>query len=516
MSSDPVRSLLQKRQEVYEGGGPARIATQHEAGKLTARERLALLFDPDTFQELNLFVQHRSNDPSLAGKHLPGDGVVTGLGGVDGRVAYVASQDFTVAGGSVGEGTARKIREVMDAALKTGCPFVFINDGAGARIQEGVDALSGYGDIFFRNVLLSGVVPQISIIAGPCAGGAAYSPALTDFIIQVRNEGQIYITGPKVIKEVTGEEISAEALGGVESHAYYSGVVHFVAESDEHAVEITKRLLSFLPSNNAELCPFFPELAEDAVAPDPMLEQIVPVDPRQPYDVRNVITHVVDRGDFLEIQEHFAPNIVIGLGRIQGHTVGVVGNQPIVKAGVLDIDCSDKASRFIRFCNAFSIPILTFVDVPGFLPGVRQEYGGIVRHGAKMLFAYAAATVPKITILLRKAYGGAYLAMCAKSMGADRTAAWPNAEIAVMGPEGAVNVLHRKQIQGAEDPAAERKRLVEEYTETYANPYLAAERGMIDNVILPAETRPYVAAAFSVLRTKREIRPQKKHGLIPL
>lgn len=516
MNEDSIGSLREIRKRLEAGGGSARVAKQHEAGKLTARERLAFLFDPDTFQESHLFVQHRCVGFGLDDRELAGDGVVTGCGGVDGRPVYVASQDFTVAGGSVGEGTARKIREVMDNALRTGDPFVFVNDGAGARIQEGVDALAGYGDIFFRNVLLSGVVPQISVIAGPCAGGAAYSPALTDFIIQVRNEGQIYITGPKVIKEVTGEDITAEALGGVESHAHYSGVVHFVAESDEHAIGLVKRLLSFLPSNNTEDPPIHAPFAElDAIA-DPTLNEVVPSDPREPYDIHDVIQRVVDAQDFFEVQPQFAPNLVIGFARIQGRTIGIVANQPKVKAGVLDIDSSDKASRFVRFCNAFNIPLVTFVDVPGFLPGVRQEYGGIIRHGAKMLFAYGAATVPKITIILRKAYGGAYLAMCGKSMGADRSVAWPTAEVAVMGAEGAVNVLFRKEIEGALDVAAKRAELISHYRERFASPLAAARRGLLDDIIEPADTRPYLAAALEVLKAKREMRPHKKHGLIPM
>lgn len=516
MAQNPQDDLLRRRAHLYAGGGSERVKAQHEAGKLTARERLALLFEPSTFQEFNVFMEHRCTDFGLAGKEMPGEGVVTGYGVADGRPLYAASQDFTVAGGSVGEVGAKKICEVMDAALKTGDPFVFINDSGGARIQEGVDALAGYGGIFYRNVLLSGVVPQISIIAGPCAGGAAYSPALTDFIIQVRNAGQLYITGPKVIKEVTGEDISAEELGGAESHAHYSGGVHFVAADDADAIVLAKRLLSFVPSNNTEEPPFYPELRESQVGPLPELDAIVPADSRQPYDIREVIVRVLDRGDFLEVQEGFAGNLIVGFGWLEGRSVGIVANQPMVKAGVLDIDSSDKGARFIRFCNAFNIPLLTFVDVPGFLPGVAQEFGGIIRHGAKMLFAYASATVPKLTVVIRKAYGGAYLAMCAKSMGADRICAWPTAEIAVMGAEGAVNVLYRREIAAAEDPAAERARRVREYKDLFANPYVAAGRGLVDDVILPSETRVYLASALDVLRAKQELRPQKKHGLIPL
>ncbi|TNF34403.1 MAG: acyl-CoA carboxylase subunit beta [Deltaproteobacteria bacterium] len=511
---DRVSELNVRRRDISAGGGQKRIEKQHAEGKLTARERLALLFEPDTFQETHRFVRHRSTSFGMADKEFPGEGVVTGHGLVDGRPAYVASQDFTVAGGSVGEGTAFKITEIMDLALKTGAPFVFINDGAGARIQEGVHALAGYGRIFYRNVLLSGVVPQISIIAGPCAGGAAYSPALTDFIIQVRHAGQMYITGPSVIRAVTGEEVTAEQLGGVECHSTYSGVVHFVAESGAEAMQIARRLLSFLPSNNTELAPR--HMVDDVVVLDPGMNEIVPIDARAPYDMRRVIARVVDQGDFLEVQAQFAPNLIIGFGRVLGQTVGVVANQPNVRAGVLDIDASDKASRFVRFCNAFNIPLVTFVDVPGFLPGVRQEIGGIIRHGAKMLFAYAAATVPKITIVVRKAYGGAYLAMCARDLGADKIAAWPTGEIAVMGATGAVNILYRDQIKKAENPEAERAERMAEYEERFSTPYEAAAAGLVDDVIEPAETRAYIATALEFLASKRELRPQKKHGLIPM
>ncbi|MCB2230569.1 acyl-CoA carboxylase subunit beta [bacterium] len=516
MAKSRIQDLQKRRAKLVQGGGPDRVKKQHELGKLTARERIDLLFEEDTFRESLLWVKHRCTSFGMADKEFPGEGVVTGHGICDGRPVYVASQDFTVAGGSVGEMTGRKIREAMDAALKTGDPFVMINDSGGARIQEGVDSLSGYGQIFYRNVLLSGVVPQISIIAGPCAGGAAYSPALTDFIIQVRSEGQMYITGPLVIKQVTGEEITAEQLGGVESTAHYSGVVHFVAEDDEDAIALTKRLLSYLPSNNTEDPPFRPDLHDEGVFPDDSMNDIVPEDPAEPYDMHEVISRVLDQGDFLEVQEQFASNIIVGFGRLAGYSVGVVANQPLVKAGVLDIDSSDKASRFIRFCNAFNIPILTFVDVPGFMPGVQQEYGGIIRHGAKMLFAYASATVPKLTTVIRKAYGGAYLAMCAKSMGADTLIAWPSAEIAVMGAEGAVGVLYRKEISSADDPEKARQDKIREYKELFANPYVAAGHGLVDEIVDPSDTRSYLAQALEVLKAKRELRPQKKHGLIPL
>ncbi len=516
MDENLIRALREKRAKLYLGGGQKRIEKQHAAGKLTARERLALFFEEDTFQESHLFIKHRCTNFDLAGKEMPGEGVVTGYGAVGDRPVYAVSQDFTVAGGSVGEAHAQKIVEVMDSALKTGDPFVFINDSGGARIQEAVDALSGYGKIFYRNVLLSGVVPQISVICGPCAGGAAYSPALTDFIIQVRGTSQMFITGPKVIKEVTGEEVTAEQLGGVDTHAQVSGVAHFIADSDEHAMQIARQLISFLPSNNTEDPPFYPEMHEEAVASDESLNAIVPESPREPYDMLQVIHRVVDGGEFLQVHEHYAKNLIVGFGRLEGRTIGVIANQPLVKAGVLDIDSSGKGASFIRFCNAFNIPLVTFVDVPGFMPGVQQEYGGIIRHGAKMLFAYASATVPKMTIVVRKAYGGAYLAMCSKDMGADRTCAWPTGEIAVMGAEGAVNVLYRKEISGAEDPKEERAKRIEEYREAFANPFNAASRGLIDDVIEPADTRLYLASALEVLRAKRELRPQKKHGLIPM
>jgi len=455
-------------------------------------------------------------DFGMQDKELPGEGVVTGYGLVGGRPVYAVSQDFTVAGGAVGEATAAKVSDLQDNAMKTGDPIIFINDSGGARIQEGVSSLAGYGDIFYRNIRASGVVPQISIISGPCAGGAAYSPALTDFIIQVRHEGQMYITGPSVIKQVTGEDVTAEQLGGVDSHSHYSGVVHFVAESGGEGIAIAQRLLSFLPSNNTDDPPLYEELHEDVVGPDESLNSIVPENARTPYDMHDIIRKVVDQGDFMEVQEHYAPNLIVGFGRMEGSTIGVVANNPTQKAGVLDIDSSTKGARFIRFCNAFNIPLVTFVDVPGFMPGVQQEYGGIIRHGAKMLFAYGAATVPKVTVVVRKAYGGAYLAMCGRSMGADRVAAWPTAEIAVMGGDGAVNVLYRKELAEAEDPDALRRKLLEEYAEKFSNPYAAAARGMVDDVIEPADTRAYIALSLEVLRSKRELRPEKKHGLIPL
>jgi len=511
-----IEKLRRERARLYAGGGEQRIEKQHAAGKLTARERLALLYDADTFQETHLFIKHRCTQFGLAEREMPGEGVVTGYGVVDGRSVYAVSQDFTVAGGSVGEAHAKKIHEVMEGALDTGDPFVFINDSGGARIQEGVDALSGYGGIFFRNVELSGVVPQISVIAGPCAGGAAYSPALTDFIIQVRGHGQMFITGPKVIQEVTGESVSADQLGGLDAHARLSGVSHFTAETDEEAIQLVRRLLSFLPSNNTEDPPFLSGLHEEAVSADETLNAIVPDDPRAAYDMHDVIGRIVDRGDFLEVSRLFAPNLIVGFARLEGRSIGIVANQPQQRAGALDIDASDKGARFIRFCNAFNIPLVTLVDVPGFLPGLQQEQRGIIRHGAKMLFAYASATVPKMTVVVRKAYGGAFLAMCSKDLGADRICAWPTAEIAVMGAEGAVNVLYRKEIAEAGDARAEREKRVGEYRTAFSNPYVAAGRGMIDDIIEPADTRIYLASALEVLRAKRQTRPQKKHGLIPL
>jgi len=516
MADRRIKDLRRRKAHLYQGGGAERIAKQHAAGKRTARERLGQLYDPDTFQETHPFMSHRCTDFGMQGKDLPGEGVVTGYGLVDGRPAYAVSQDFTVAGGAVGEATAKKISDLQDDAMKTGDPIIFINDSGGARIQEGVDSLAGYGDIFYRNILASGVVPQISVISGPCAGGAAYSPALTDFIIQVRHEGQMYITGPSVIKQVTGEDVTAEQLGGVDSHSHYSGVVHFVAESGGEGLDLAKRLLSFLPSNNTDDPPFIEDLHDDLVGPDEAMNDLIPSSSRTAYDMHDVINRVVDRSDFLEVQTHFAPNLIVGFGRIEGSTVGVVANNPRQKAGVLDIDSSVKGARFIRFCNAFNIPLVTFVDVPGFMPGVQQEYGGIIRHGAKMLFAYGAATVPKITVVVRKAYGGAYLAMCARSMGADRVAAWPTAEIAVMGGDGAVNVLYRKEISAAENPDEVRQAKLAEYTEKFSTPYVAAARGMVDDVIEPADTRAYVALSLEILKSKRAVRPEKKHGLIPL
>jgi methylmalonyl-CoA carboxyltransferase large subunit len=508
-----LQTLRKRREHVMLGGGADKLDKHRQSGKLTARERIEELVDAGSFQETGLFAQHRATLFGMAGKELAADGVVTGAASVRGRLVHLASQDFTVAGGSAGELHSSKVAEIMLQSLKTGSPFVFINDSGGARVQEGIDSLSGYGKVFYTNVMLSGAVPQVALICGPCAGGAAYSPALTDFIIQTR-KAQMFITGPQVIKQVTGETVTADELGGPDAHMVNSGVIHFVAGDDREAVLICKKLLSFLPQNNLEDPPMEP--GNYTCEPDPSLNELVPVDGKRPYDVREVIIRVIDNADFLEVQAGYAPNIVIGFARVCGRPVGVIANNPKQMAGVLDINASNKASRFIRFCNAFNIPLITFVDVPGFLPGVQQEYGGIIRHGAKMLFAYSAATVPKITIVLRKAYGGAYLAMCSKDLGADRCIAWPTAEIAVMGAEGAAEIVFRKEISEAEDKAAKRKEMIEKYREAFSNPFVAAGRRLVDDIIEPAETRKYIAQSLEFLLTKRELRPQKKHGLIPL
>jgi len=500
------------RAELQGGGGPERIARQHESGKLTARERLDLLFDPDSFVEFGLWAKHRCF--ALQGKEFPADGVVTGKGEVEGRPVLAFAQDFTVGGGAVGERHASKIVECLQAALKCGVPVVGFNDSGGARIQEGVESLSGYGRIFYHNTLVSGVTPQVSVIAGPCAGGAAYSPALTDFIIMVEGSSHMFIAGPEVIKAATGEVISEEDLGGAQAQAGISGNVHFVAATEEEAVTLVKRVLSFLPANNTEAPPDTP--FDGIVVDDEGMDWVIPDDPRKPYDVREVISRLVDDGDFFEVQREFARNIVVGFARMAGMSVGVVANQPLVLAGALDIDAADKAARFIRTCNVFNVPLITLVDVPGFLPGTAQEHGGIIRHGAKMLFSYAAVTVPKITVILRKAYGGAYLAMCSQDMGAESVLAWPTAEIAVMGPEGAARVLYRKELKEAADPRAFLEEKIAEYRRTHANPYRAAEACHVDDVIRPSWTRRLVIERLGLLRTKRDLRPQKKHGNIPL
>jgi methylmalonyl-CoA carboxyltransferase large subunit len=505
--------LRAKQAKIKEGGGKQRIQKQHEAGKLSARERIDKLVDPESFQEIGHFAKHRATYFGMADKDLPADGVVTGCATIDGRLIHLACQDFTVVGGAAGEVHCAKITEMMKLSMKTGSPFIFVNDSGGARVQEGIDSLAGYANVFYNNVMLSGTVPQISIICGPCAGGAAYSPALTDFIIQTKR-AQMFITGPQVIKQVTGEIVTADQLGGPAAQMNRSGVVHLIAEDDQGALALARRLLAFLPSNNLEDPPRL-AYGQD-LADDPALNDLLPTESKVAYDIRTVLKRLLDQQDFFEIQPGFAQNAVVGFGRIQGRTVGIVANQPCVLAGALDIDASDKLARFIRFCNAFNIPLLTFVDVPGFLPGVEQEYGGIIRHGAKILFAYSAATVPKITIVIRKAYGGAYIGMCCKDLGADRVVAWPTAEIAVMGAEGAAEIVFRHEIDAAEDKVQRRDDLIELYRKTFANPYVSAGRRLVDDVIEPSETRRYLARALEALHTKRELRPAKKHGLIPL
>ncbi len=512
---DKLRLLKEKNAHVLLGGGAQKIEAQHKAGKMTAHERLHLLFDNGFYDELYRHAQHAATTLGMGGRDLPGDGVVTGLGAINGRLVYASSQDFTVMGGSVGLMHAWKICEIMEMALKAGAPYIAVNDSGGARIQEAVDSLQGYGKIFYHNTLLSGVVPQISIIAGPCAGGAAYSPALMDFIIMVEGTGQMFIAGPEVIKEATGESITAEELGGAGAQAARSGNVHFIARDDADAIEIAQRLLGYLPNNNTEDPPSL-HTGELTLIEDEPLNSVVPDDPRDPYNMLDILQRVFDPHSLLEVHSHYAQNMIVSFARLNGRVVGIVANQPAVKFGAIDINASDKASRFIRFCNAFNIPLIQFVDVPGFMPGVEQEFGGIIRHGAKMLFSFSAATVPKITVVVRKAYGGAYLAMCAKALGADRVAAWPTAEIAVMGAEGAVNVLYRTEIKNAPDPREARTTFIRQYKEEFSTPYQAAKRGMVDAVIEPKNTRNYISIALESLRNKRDLRPQKKHGLIPL
>ncbi len=510
-----LAELRERKSAIAQGGGAEKTAKQHAQGKMTARERLLTLFDGDSFLENHTFVKHRCSQFGMDEQNIPADGVVTGSGTVDGRLAFAFSQDFTCSGGSVGEMHAKKIVSIMKDALKCGAPVIGVNDSGGARIQEGVDALSGYGKIFYHNTLLSGVVPQISIIAGPCAGGAVYSPAITDFIIMVKNTAQMFIAGPNVIKAATGEDISPEDLGGAEAHASISGNIHFIAENDAEALSIARRILSFLPSNNVSDPPHQP-IQDLDISADAGLNKIIPDEARKPYNMLDIITRLVDDGDFLEVQSHFAPNLIIGFARMAGMPVGIVANQPQHLAGVLDINASDKAARFIRLCNTFNVPLLNLVDVPGFLPGIAQEHDGIIRHGAKMLFSYASCTVPKVTVIVRKAYGGAYLAMCSRDMGADRVFAWPTAEIAVMGAEGAAGVVFKKEIAAAADPKAALNDKIEEYREKFANPYVAASRGFVDEIIEPQDTRQYVIQTLNALRAKRDSRPPKKHGNIPL
>jgi propionyl-CoA carboxylase beta chain len=514
-TNDKLEKLNQMRATAHAGGGEDRVAKIHESGRLTARERINLLFDPATFQELGVFVTHRCTDFGMADRQVPGDGVVCGYGSVAGRLTYAFAQDFTVFGGTLSESNAAKICRLMDLAVENGAPVVGLNDSGGARIQEGVASLGGYAEIFLRNTLASGVVPQISAIMGPCAGGAVYSPAITDFIVMVDQTSHMFVTGPNVIKMVTNEEVSFEGLGGATAHSTKSGVAHLMARNDQDCILILRKLLSFVPQNNLSEAPRrTPE--DPADRRDAALNAIVPDDPRVPYDIVDVIHRVVDDGDFFEIQPLYATNIVVGFARLNGRSVGIVANQPKSLAGVLDIKSSLKGARFVRFCDAFNIPLVTFEDVPGFLPGTEQEWGGIIKHGAKLLYAYCEATVPKITVITRKAYGGAYDVMSSKHIRADYNVAWPTAELAVMGAEGAVNILNKKEIESAPDPAAERARRVAEYNEKFANPYIAASLGYVDDVIEPSETRPKIIAALESLVNKRQSLPPKKHGNIPL
>ncbi len=512
--TDKMKTLAEKRRLIELGGGEKRIADQHAKGKMTARERLNALLDPGSFNELDVFVQTDLEDADEIGKSNPGEGVVTGYGTIGGRPVYVFAQDFTVAGGSLGEMHAAKICKVMDLAMKTGAPVIGLNDSGGARIQEGVRALNGYGEIFFRNTIASGVIPQISVIMGPSAGGAVYSPAITDFVFMVENTAQMFITGPQVIKAVTGEEVSAEALGGAHTHNQTSGVAHFKATSEEECFAKLKDLLSYLPSNNLDEAPV--TTPEEPALDAADLVTIIPDNPNKPYDVREIIKRVVDASRFLEVHELFAKNAVVGFARLGGRSVGIIANQAQVKAGCLDIDSSDKIARFVRFCDCFNLPMVTFVDVPGYLPGVDQEHGGIIRHGAKVLYAYSEATVPKIQVILRKAYGGSYIAMSARCLRGDLALAWPSAEIAVMGPEGAANIVYRREIDAAEDPKAERNARIQQYRDKYSNPYIAAARGWVDDIIDPRETRAALLRGLKMLENKQEDRPRKKHGNIPL
>jgi acetyl-CoA carboxylase carboxyltransferase component len=506
--------LRQRKEEAFHAGSERAVERQHERGKLLARERVDYLLDPGSFQELDLLARHRAVAAGLEERPYT-DGVITGWGTIGGRKVFVFSQDFTVFGGALGEVFAEKIHKLMDLALKVGAPVVGLNDGAGARIQEGVVSLASYGGIFYRNVLASGVVPQISVILGPCAGGAVYSPAMTDFVFMVRETSHMFITGPDVVKTVTGEEVTFEELGGAHTHATKSGVAHLVSPDEESALEDARYLLSFLPQNNMQPTPY-DEPTDPVDRESPELDELVPDEPTRPYDIKKVIAAVVDDGEFLEIQPLFAENIVCGFARLGGYSVGIVGNQPRALAGVLDISSSEKAARFVRTCDAFNIPLVTFVDVPGFLPGTEQEWGGIIRHGAKLLYAYAEATVPKLTVITRKAYGGAYDVMSSKHVRADFNVAWPTAEVAVMGPDGAVNIIFRNELANADDPDERRAELIAEYRERFANPYTAAERGYVDDVIEPRRTRPVLIDALRTAITKREPTPKRKHGNIPL
>ncbi|MDQ2054686.1 acyl-CoA carboxylase subunit beta [Halobellus sp. H-GB7] len=512
---DRIEELREKRERALKGGGEDRIESQHEKGKMTARERIEYFLDDGTFNEFDQLRTHRNHNFGMEETQLPGDGVVTGYGEVDGRKTFVFAHDFTVFGGSLGEVFSEKITKVMDKAVEVGAPVVGLNDSAGARIQEGVQSLGGFGEIFRRNTEASGVVPQISAIMGPCAGGAVYSPALTDFTFMVKDTSHMFITGPDVIKTVTGEEVSFEELGGAVTHASTSGVAHFACDTEEEALDDIRRLLSYLPPNNVEDPPRV-EPWDDPERADESLNEVVPDEPRKPYDMHDVIGGVLDEDSFFEVHAGFAKNVLVGFARLDGHSVGVIANQPRVNAGTLDIEASEKASRFVRFCDGFNIPIVSFVDVPGFLPGTDQEHNGIIRHGAKLLYAYSEATVPLLTVITRKAYGGAYDVMASKHLGADVNYAWPTAEIAVMGPQGAVNILYSDELAAADDPDERRDELIAEYREEFANPYTAADRGFIDAVIEPPETRERLVADLEMLRSKRSSLPEKKHGNLPI
>jgi len=510
-----IAELRERREASHAGGGAERVQRQHDKGRKTAYERLDILLDPGSFREIDAFVEHRATDFGLDKQHFPGDSCVTGWGTIDGRLVYVYSQDFTVLGGSLSEVHAQKIIKIMDMAMKVGAPMIGLNDSGGARIQEGVDSLGGYADIFLRNTLASGVIPQISVIMGPCAGGAVYSPALTDYTIMVKDTSYMFITGPDVVKQVLNEDVTFEDLGGASVHASKSGVAHFVADDETQSLMMVRELLAYLPQNNMEDAPFI-ATTDDALRTESDLDTIIPENPNKPYDMKDVIEKIVDDGIFLEVHEDFAANIVVGYARLGGQSVGIVANQPMVLAGVLDIKASEKAARFIRTCDAFNIPIITFVDVPGYLPGTDQEHNGIITSGAKLLFAYCEATVPKLTVTTRKSYGGAYCVMSSKHIRGDLNLAWPTAEIAVMGPEGAVEIIYRRELKAADDPVAKKKELADEYRERFANPYIASARGFVDDVIEPRDTRPRLINALQVFQNKRDSNPPKKHGNIPL
>ncbi len=514
-NQDKLNELRRRHAEALMGGGEERIAKQHAQGRLTARERVELLLDQGSFQEIGTYVTHRCDDFGMDKKRITGDGVVAGVGRVNGRQVYVFAQDFTVFGGTMSEANGLKICRIMDLAMENGAPVVGLNDSGGARIQEGVISLGAYAEVFLRNTLASGVVPQISAVLGPCAGGAVYSPAITDFTIMVKNTSHMFVTGPDVIKTVTNEIVTFEELGGAMTHNSRSGVAHFAAEDDQDAIEHVKRLLSFLPQNNMEDAPRM-ATSDDRDRMDESLNTLIPDSANKPYDMREVVKRIVDDGDFFEVHAHYAPNLIVGYARMDGRSVGIVGNQPSALAGVLDIDSSLKGARFVRTCDCFNVPIITFEDVPGFLPGTRQEYGGIIKHGAKLLFAYCEATVPKLTVVTRKAYGGAYDVMSSKHIRGDYNVAWPSAEMAVMGADGAVNILYRDRLKNAADPVAERAKLIEEYNEKFASPWIAAELGYLDDVIEPKETRPRLIRALESLENKRQTLPAKKHGNIPL